>query len=68
MLSDLGVTTIRLLTNNPAKYGGLAGYGLSIVERIPLISEPTKENFRYLKTKQTKLGHLFHVEPPHANL
>jgi 3,4-dihydroxy 2-butanone 4-phosphate synthase/GTP cyclohydrolase II len=68
MLSDLGVTTIRLLTNNPAKYGGISGYGLSIVERVPILSEPTKENFRYLRTKQTKLGHLFHVEPPHASL
>lgn len=59
ILADLGLTTIRLLTNNPSKYSGLAGYGLKIVERVPLLSTPTKENLRYLRTKQDKLGHLF---------
>jgi 3,4-dihydroxy 2-butanone 4-phosphate synthase/GTP cyclohydrolase II len=58
ILVDLGLSTIRLMTNNPAKYGGLAGYDLSIVERIPLLSAPTNENHRYLKTKKDKMGHL----------
>lgn len=59
ILADLGLSTIRLLTNNPAKYGGLAGYGLKIVERVPLPPLATKENLNYLKTKQQKLGHQF---------
>jgi len=58
ILVDLGVTTMRLLTNNPAKYGGLEGYGLEIVERVPLQSVPTPENIRYLRTKQERMGHL----------
>lgn len=63
ILSDLGITTIRLMTNNPAKYGGLGGYDLSIVERIPLISELTTENQGYLLTKKEKLGHFFDFKP-----
>jgi 3,4-dihydroxy 2-butanone 4-phosphate synthase / GTP cyclohydrolase II len=59
ILADLGLSTIRLLTNNPAKYGGLSGYGLKIVERVPILPIPTKENLNYLKTKQQKLGHHF---------
>jgi 3,4-dihydroxy 2-butanone 4-phosphate synthase/GTP cyclohydrolase II len=59
MLSDLGLTTIRLLTNNPRKRAGLEGYGLSIVERIPLVIEPTEHNIQYLKVKEKKLGHIF---------
>ncbi len=58
ILADLGLTTIRLMTNNPAKYGGLAGYDLSIIERIPLLSSPTDENRHYLQTKKDKMGHL----------
>jgi 3,4-dihydroxy 2-butanone 4-phosphate synthase/GTP cyclohydrolase II len=58
ILSDVGVTTMRLLTNNPTKRAGLEGYGLEIVERVPLETEPTTENLRYLKTKREKLGHL----------
>ena len=58
ILVDLGITTMRLLTNNPAKYGGLEGYGLEIVERVPLQSAPNPENLRYLRTKQQRLGHL----------
>jgi 3,4-dihydroxy 2-butanone 4-phosphate synthase/GTP cyclohydrolase II len=58
ILVDLGITTMRLLTNNPAKYGGLDGYGLEIVERVPLQSVPNAENIRYLRTKQQRLGHL----------
>ena len=59
ILADLGLSTIRLLTNNPAKYGGLAGYGLKIIERVLLPPLATKENLNYLKTKQQKLGHQF---------
>jgi 3,4-dihydroxy 2-butanone 4-phosphate synthase/GTP cyclohydrolase II len=58
ILVDLGITTMRLLTNNPAKYGGLEGYGLEIVERVPLQSAPTAENISYLRTKQQRMGHL----------
>jgi 3,4-dihydroxy 2-butanone 4-phosphate synthase / GTP cyclohydrolase II len=49
---------MRLLTNNPLKRAGLEGYGLSIVERVPLETKPTAENLRYLRTKREKLGHL----------
>ena len=58
ILADLGITTMRLLTNNPTKRAGLEGYGLEIVERIPLESIPNPENLRYLQTKRDKLGHL----------
>jgi 3,4-dihydroxy 2-butanone 4-phosphate synthase / GTP cyclohydrolase II len=58
ILVDLGVTTMRLLTNNPAKRGGLEGFGLEIVGRVPLITEPTAENIRYLRTKYERMGHL----------
>ena len=58
ILVDLGITTMRLLTNNPAKYGGLDGYGLEIVERVGLQSTPNPENIAYLRTKQRRLGHL----------
>jgi 3,4-dihydroxy 2-butanone 4-phosphate synthase/GTP cyclohydrolase II len=59
ILVDLGVTTMRLMTNNPAKRGGLEGYGLQIVERVPIHTEPNEENIRYLRTKRDRLGHLF---------
>ncbi|HVM10920.1 MAG TPA: bifunctional 3,4-dihydroxy-2-butanone-4-phosphate synthase/GTP cyclohydrolase II [Actinomycetota bacterium] len=58
ILYDLGVRTMRLLTNNPSKRAGLEGYGLSIVDRIPLETEPTAENLEYLRAKREKLGHL----------
>jgi 3,4-dihydroxy 2-butanone 4-phosphate synthase / GTP cyclohydrolase II len=58
ILYDLGVRSMRLLTNNPAKRAGLEGYGLSIAERIPLVTEPTEENIGYLRAKREKLGHL----------
>ncbi len=58
ILVDLGITTMRYMTNNPAKYGGLEGYGLEMVERVPLESVPNPENLRYLRTKREKMGHL----------
>ena len=62
ILVDLGVTSMRLLTNNPAKRAGLEGYGLSIVERVPLETTPTSENIGYLATKVAKLGHLMELD------
>jgi 3,4-dihydroxy 2-butanone 4-phosphate synthase/GTP cyclohydrolase II len=62
ILVDLGITTMRLMTNNPAKYGGLDGYGLEIVERVPLRTEPNDENISYLRTKRDKLGHLLDID------
>ena len=59
MLVDLGVTTMRLLTNNPTKRGGLEGFGLDIVERVPIESAPNPENIGYLRTKRERMGHLF---------
>ena len=58
ILVDLGVTSMRLLTNNPSKYGGLEGFGLNIVERVSLESRPTEFNIDYLRTKRERLGHL----------
>ena len=58
ILADLGVRRIRLLTNNPRKIVGLAGYGLEIVERVGIEMPPTEKNLRYLTTKKEKLGHL----------
>jgi 3,4-dihydroxy 2-butanone 4-phosphate synthase/GTP cyclohydrolase II len=62
ILVDLGVSTMRIMTNNPAKYGGLDGYGLRIVERVPLHVLPNQENIRYLRTKQEKMGHLLDID------
>jgi 3,4-dihydroxy 2-butanone 4-phosphate synthase/GTP cyclohydrolase II len=58
ILVDLGVKNMRLLTNNPKKVVGLEGYGLKIVERMPIEIEPNEINRRYLKTKKDKLGHI----------
>lgn len=58
ILNDLGITTLRLMTNNPAKYGGLDGFGLEITGRVPLVSQPNPENLEYLRTKRERLGHL----------
>ena len=58
ILNDLGITTMRLMTNNPAKRGGLEGFGLRVTQRVPLPSKPTAENIGYLRTKVTRLGHL----------
>jgi 3,4-dihydroxy 2-butanone 4-phosphate synthase/GTP cyclohydrolase II len=58
ILADLGVSKLRLMTNNPAKYGGLGGYGLSVVDRVPINTIPTPENEAYLRTKRERMGHL----------
>lgn len=58
ILNDLGITTMRLMTNNPSKYGGLEGFGLEITARVPLQSEPNPENIHYLRTKRERMGHL----------
>src|SRR5207253_4832608 len=59
ILRDLGVQKLRLLTNNPRKIIGLEGYGLTVVERVPIEIPPQASNIEYLRTKQQKLGHLF---------
>ena len=58
IIADLGIQKMRILTNNPAKYGGLQGYNLEIVERVPLISDSNPENVRYLQTKEERMGHM----------
>lgn len=62
ILADLGLTSIRLITNNPRKVVGLQGYGLTITERVPLEIEPNEENEFYLQTKKDKLGHLLNIK------
>src|ERR1019366_4484710 len=58
ILRDLGLSTLRIMTNNPRKLVGLEGYGLEIVERIPLLTDATPNNTAYLAAKRDKLGHL----------
>jgi 3,4-dihydroxy 2-butanone 4-phosphate synthase / GTP cyclohydrolase II len=58
ILVDLGITTMRLMTNNPDKFGGLEGFGLDITQRVALQSSPTEHNIGYLRTKRDKMGHL----------
>jgi 3,4-dihydroxy 2-butanone 4-phosphate synthase / GTP cyclohydrolase II len=60
ILADLGLTTIRILTNNPKKMTGIEGFGLSVVEQVPIEVSPNAENRRYLETKREKLGHQLH--------
>ena len=59
ILNDLGVRTMKLMTNNPAKYHGLKGFGLTIVGRVPLFAPVTLENKKYIETKREKMGHVF---------
>ena len=59
MLLDLGVSRVRLLTNNPAKIEGLKRYGVEVVERVPLQVSPNPLNLGYLRAKKEKMGHLF---------
>jgi len=58
ILVDLGITTMRYMTNNPLKYGALDGFGLEMVERVPLETEPNPENVAYLRAKKDRMGHL----------
>jgi len=61
ILVDLGVRKMRLITNNPGKRAGIEGYGLQIVERVPLEVHPNENNLEYLRTKKEKLGHVLHL-------
>ncbi|MCK6604987.1 MAG: bifunctional 3,4-dihydroxy-2-butanone-4-phosphate synthase/GTP cyclohydrolase II [Ignavibacteriaceae bacterium] len=63
ILMDLGVKRVNLLTNNPKKIVGLKGYGIEIVERIPIVVKPNKNNYKYLSTKRDKMGHLIFELP-----
>jgi 3,4-dihydroxy 2-butanone 4-phosphate synthase/GTP cyclohydrolase II len=60
ILADLGLTTVRILTNNPKKIIGIEGFGVEVVEQVPIETTPTAENARYLATKRDKLGHKLH--------
>jgi 3,4-dihydroxy 2-butanone 4-phosphate synthase/GTP cyclohydrolase II len=62
ILVDLGIRKIRLLTNNPKKIIGLSGYGLEVLERVPIEVSPNEANVRYLRTKKKKMGHILNVE------
>ena len=68
ILRALGVTKMRLLTNNPRKIYGLSGYGIEITDRLPIEMEPTGSNIGYLTTKREKLGHLLSFRKDHADL
>jgi len=61
ILYDLGIRKMRIITNNPGKRAGIEGYGLQIVERVPIEIEPNEKNFEYLRTKKEKLGHVLHL-------
>jgi 3,4-dihydroxy 2-butanone 4-phosphate synthase/GTP cyclohydrolase II len=63
ILADLGLTTIKLVTNNPRKVVGIQGYGLKVVDRVPMKIAPNKHNAKYLETKRDKLGHLLDITP-----
>jgi 3,4-dihydroxy 2-butanone 4-phosphate synthase/GTP cyclohydrolase II len=66
ILADLGVRELKLMTNNPAKYGGLGGYGLTVVERVSLNTIPTPENEVYLRTKRERMGHHIDMHDGHG--
>lgn len=63
ILYDLGVRSMKLLTNNPVKRAGIEGYGLTIKERIPLVVAPNEQNRRYLETKAARMGHVYTPDP-----
>ncbi|AQK53136.1 probable bifunctional riboflavin biosynthesis protein RIBA 2, chloroplastic isoform X3 [Zea mays] len=67
ILRDLGVRSMKLMTNSPAKYSGLKGYGLSIAGRVPLVTPITSENRKYLETKRTKMGHVYGLANAQVN-
>jgi 3,4-dihydroxy 2-butanone 4-phosphate synthase/GTP cyclohydrolase II len=62
ILADLGLKNIRILTNNPRKIVGLEGYGLMVIERVPLEITPNPANYNYLRTKKEKLGHNLNID------
>jgi len=64
ILRHLGVRKMKLISNNPRKFSALEGYGLEIVERVPIQTKPTKQNIFYLRTKKEKLGHLLDLDEP----
>jgi 3,4-dihydroxy 2-butanone 4-phosphate synthase/GTP cyclohydrolase II len=66
ILADLGLTTIRILTNNPRKLSGIEGFGLRVVEQVPIVVPANVENRRYLATKRDKLGHMLRVHHQHV--
>ncbi len=61
ILRDLGIRRMRMITNNPGKRAGIEGYGLTILERVPLEIQPNEKNLEYLRTKRAKLGHVLHL-------
>lgn len=63
MLADLGVSAVRLLSNNPAKIDGLERLGVRVIERVPLVVDPVEDNVAYMATKQHKMGHLYQLAP-----
>ena len=67
ILVDLGIRSMRLLTNNPAKRAGLEGYGLSVVERVPLVINANEYNVDYLGTKATRMGHEYSPDATDSN-
>jgi len=62
ILVDLGITTMRYMTNNPAKYGAIEGYGLEMSERVAIETPPTAENIAYLRAKKERMGHLIDLD------
>jgi 3,4-dihydroxy 2-butanone 4-phosphate synthase / GTP cyclohydrolase II len=60
ILKDIGITKLRLITNNPKKLKGLSGYGLEIIERVPIEVDPNIKNEKYLHTKKERMGHMLH--------
>ena len=62
ILADLGISRLRLLTNNPAKREALEGYGLDVVDCVSLVPDPTPDNVTYLHTKVEKMEHLVHMD------
>ena len=61
MLHDLGVRKMKLMTNNPTKIVGLQGYGLEVIEQVPIVIEPCETNMKYMQTKKDKMGHLYEL-------
>src|SRR5579871_5756753 len=62
ILVDLGITTVRFMTTNPAKYGAIEGHGLAMSERVAIETPPTAENIAYLRAKKERMGHLIDLD------